>query len=201
MKVIETRPYTHGVMPRDRKCPPYQRAKNGLKEGEGENVAFSREKPGHCCSPNPSERNQDRIGPMERTKDHPCDQSSAHLTPCCGEKPIGGVGIQPHLLQQAKSHVSEEMLRDEQMTGRAMQSAEENTHSAEDKDARHKNHRGPPRCGPQIVRAPAERFRGVPMKNKTAAEPNRKNDPRISDRFLKLPHVPAHKGAERERLD
>jgi hypothetical protein len=39
------------------------------------------------------------------------------------------------------------------------------------------------------------------MKNKTSAEPNRENDPRISDRFLKLPHVPTHKGAERERLD
>jgi len=31
------------------------------------------------------------------------------------------------------------------------------------------------------------------MENKTSAQPSGKNDPEISNRFLKLPDIPAHK--------
>src|SRR6267143_3560154 len=79
--------------------------------------------------------------------------------------------------------------------------AKENAHSAEYKDARHEDLRRALRSGPQIIRSPAERFRGVLMENKTSAQPSGKNDPEISNRFLKLPDIPAHKGTERERLD
>src|SRR6266704_1752358 len=54
---------------------------------------------------------------------------------------------------------------------------------------------------PQIVCAPAERFRSVPMENKTGPEPHRKNNPGMPHRSLKLPDVPADKSAERENLD
>ena len=85
---------------------------------------------------------------MERAKDYACDQSSAHFTSCCGEKPIGGVGTQRYLLQQAKGQVSKEMLRDEQGADRAMQRAKKNAHGGEYKDAGHEDHGGPLRGGP-----------------------------------------------------
>ena len=39
---------THGVVPGDGEGPPGERAKDGLAEGEGEDVAVFGEKPGHA---------------------------------------------------------------------------------------------------------------------------------------------------------
>src|SRR6202171_885741 len=111
MEMIETRPHAHGMMPRDRKSPPNQTAQNGLPKSERKNVAFTREHPGHRDSADPGERNEYRIRQMKRGKDRTGFQGCAHRTLCCGEKAIGCVGIQPHLLEKAKGHVAKEVLQ------------------------------------------------------------------------------------------
>jgi len=99
MKVIETGPHAHSVMPRDRKGPPHQTSQDTLPESERENVALAQEQPGHRHTAYTRERNKNRIRPMKRGKDRTRNQGSAHRTIRCGEETIGDVGTQPHLLK------------------------------------------------------------------------------------------------------
>src|SRR5467141_1058640 len=130
MEMIEARPHAHSVMPRHRKGPPNQTAQNGLPKSEGKNIALTREHPGHRDSADPGERNEYRIRPMKRGKDRAGDQGCAHGTFCCSEKAIGCVGIQPHLLEKAKGHIAKEVLGNQVMVERPVQTTKNEPHEA-----------------------------------------------------------------------
>src|SRR5437879_10579755 len=74
MKVIETGPHAHSVMPGDRNGPPNQSSQDTLPESERENVALAHEQPGHRDTAYTRERNKNRIRPMKRGKDRTRNQ-------------------------------------------------------------------------------------------------------------------------------
>ena len=123
MKVIEARSDAHGVMPGDRKRPPNHRSQDSLSAGERKDVAFVREKPGHARAANPSEGNQNGVGPMERGENRSRNQGSSRGANIGSEEPIGDAGVQPDLLEDAEKHVPKEASRNEQVVERAMQPA------------------------------------------------------------------------------
>ncbi len=71
---------------------------------------------------------------MKRGKDSAGEQRSTHRMASCRKEAIGHVGIQPHLLQKTEGHVPEEVLRDKEMAGGAMQPTEEEPSDAKSKD-------------------------------------------------------------------
>src|SRR5260370_36768886 len=109
MEVIETRPHAHGVMPRDRKRPPNQSAENTLPNSKWNNVAIARKKPCHGDSSDESERNQHGIRPMKRGKNCSREQRGARRAARRSEKAVRWIGIQPTLLEQAKSHIPKKL--------------------------------------------------------------------------------------------
>src|SRR5437879_2631979 len=123
MKVIEARPDAHGVMPGNRKRPPNHRSQDSLSAGQREDVAFLCEKPGRDRAADPSEGNQNGVGPMERGENRSRDQRSCGGAYTGGEQPIGDIGVQPDLLEDAEKHVPKEASRNEQVVERAMQPA------------------------------------------------------------------------------
>src|SRR5882762_4198988 len=163
MEMIETRPYAHGVMPRDRKGPPNKTAQYGLAKSEGKNVALTREHPGHRDSADPGERNEHRIRPMKRGKDRTGNQGGAQRTFCCGEK--------------AKGHIAKEMLRNQVMFERPVQTTKNGPHEAKSNSKRSEQHCRAFGGIPQIIRPPSKRSWSVPVQHKAGDQPNGKHDP------------------------
>src|ERR1700732_1818965 len=142
MKVIETWPHAHGVMPRNRKRPPNHSAQNSLPNGERNDVAIAGKEPRHGGSPDEGERNQHGIGPVKRCKNCACKQRGSCSAARCSKEPVRQIGIQSHLLEQAKGHVSKKMPGNEEMLHGAMQRPEQDSREAKSTDARSENDGG-----------------------------------------------------------
>ena len=115
MEVIVTRPHAHGVMPRNRKRPPNQSAQNSLPNGEWNDIAIAGKEPRHGDSPDEGERNQHGIWPVKRRKNCAYKQRGTRRAACCCKEPVRQIGIQPHLLEQAKGHIPKKMPGHEEM--------------------------------------------------------------------------------------
>lgn len=201
MERVETRPHAHSVMPRNRKRPPNQSAQNSLPNGERNDVAFARKEPGHRDSADKGERNQHGIRPMKRGKNCACQQRGARRAIRCSQEPVCQIGIQPHLLEQAKGHIPQKMFGNEEMVHGAMQCAEKDYRKAKPREAGSEKDGGP-YCGrPQVVGPPSNGFRSVPVEHDTDDHPNGENQPCKEVRSLESPDVPADKSAECERLE
>src|SRR5258706_2943808 len=171
MEMIETWSHAHGVMPRHREGPPNKTAQYGLPKSEWKNVALTREHPGHRYSADPGERNEYRIRPMKRGKDRTGYQGRAHGTFCCGEKAIGCVGIQPHLLEKAKGHIAKEMLGNQVMVERPVRTTKNEPHEAKSDSKRSEQHCRAFGGIPQIIRPPSKRSWSVPVQHKAGDQP------------------------------
>src|SRR5207253_6930577 len=99
------------MMPRDRKRTPNKSAQNSLADGERDDVALARKEPRHGNSTNEGKRNQDGIRPMKGSKNCAGEQRSKRRAIDCAEEPVRGIGIQSHLLEQAKRHVAKKTIR------------------------------------------------------------------------------------------
>ncbi len=148
MESVEARPDAHGVMPRNRKRPPNQSAQNSLPNGERNDVAFARKEPGHRDSADKGERNQHGIRPMKRRKNCACEQRGAHRAIRRSQEPVRQIGIQPHLLEQAKGHIPQKMFGNEEMVHGEMHCAEQDSREAKPRDAGSKKDGGPFRGRP-----------------------------------------------------
>jgi hypothetical protein len=200
MERIKSRSHAHGVMPRHRERPPHQSPQSPLRNRQRNNVAVASEEPGHCCSPDERQRNENRIRPMEPSKDGAGKKTSADAIFGSRKKSIGEKGIQPYLLKQAKRHVTKEVFGDQKMAGRAMESTEK---KAQDTESRHQwdeNHTGPQGGAPQIVSPPAKRLGSVSVNEEADQQPDGKHDPRLPVRILELPNVPGNKNGKGQHL-
>ena len=115
---------------------------------------------------------------MKRGKDRTGYQGRAHRTFCCSEKAIGCVGIQSYLLEKAKGHIAKEMLGNQVMVERPVQTTKNEPHEAKSNSKRSED-----RCRafggiPKIIRSPSKLFGGVPVQHKAGDQPNGKHDPR-----------------------
>ena len=140
--MIEPRPHAHCVVPRNRKRPPNQSAQNSLTDGERNDVALAGKEPRHSGSPDEGKRNQHGIWPVDHCKNCACKQRGRRWAACRSKQPVRQIGIQTHLLEQAKGHVSKKMPGNEEMLHGAMQRAEQDSREAKSTDARSENDGG-----------------------------------------------------------
>jgi len=148
----------HGVVPGDGESPKDEGAENRLTEDERKNVVVAGEEPAHSRAAKQGEWNEDGVGPVqcgeEQASDDGCDVGAGEGA----EQAVHRHGLQGDLLQSAKSEISDETLRLDKVRGQTMQSAERNAHANQGGDKGKKNRSGELRRGPEIVRAPSERF-------------------------------------------
>jgi len=102
-------------MQRNRKRPPNQSAQNSLPNGEWNDIAIAGKEPRHGDSPDEGERNQHGIWPVKCRKNYACKQRGTRRAACCCKEPVRQIGIQPHLLEQAKVHIPKKMPGHEEM--------------------------------------------------------------------------------------
>ena len=105
------------------------------------------------------------------------------------------------MLQQAERHISEETFGNKEVAGPAMQSAEQDSNGTNYKNAWPKEPGRLFRRGPQVVCAPSDRLRCIPVAKKTGDQPNGENKPEIFVESLKPPDVQGDESAERESFD
>src|SRR5262249_20059840 len=140
MEVIKAGADAHGVMPGDGECPPHQSAKNALPNCKNQDVPFFGEDPSHQSSANSGERHEHRVGPMEESKEQTGNKRCVRDALRCGEQTVVHHRIQSHLLNQAETHVAEEMPGKENRIHRTMPAAEDQANCYNRENAREKNY-------------------------------------------------------------
>ena len=162
-------------MPGDGESPEDESAKDGLAKDERKNVALAGEEPAHGRAAKQCQRNEDGVGPMKgrekQASNDGCDIGAGE----CAEQAVHGHGLQRDLLQRAKSEISDEAMRLDEVSGQAMQSSEGDAYTNQSNDEDKKDRSGELRGGLQIIRAPSERFGIVAMQEKAEQEPNRED--------------------------
>src|SRR5262249_9542355 len=123
------------------------------------------------------ERDEHRVGPMERPEEQAADRRCRIGVRDSTEQAVHSHGLQGHLLQDAEGKIADKMPRIEEMGGRTGKRAER---GSGDQQAGYENQEY--RCSaasgwPEVVGAPAERFGRVAMKGKAQNHPNWKNRP------------------------
>ena len=189
---VEAGAYAHAVMPGGGENPPDERAENGLTNDEGNDVAFAEEEPAHHDATHEGQRHQDRIWPVERGENRAGQEGRSVRRFDGVEKPVRQIRIQRDLLQDAKGRVGEEAPGLGDVKRQSVVSTGPETHHARRENKRGVNQQPLPGCGPQIVDAPAQRFRGVAMQKKAGRKPDGENDPASGSGLLKVPDVPGN---------
>jgi hypothetical protein len=165
------------VVPRDRECPPHERAQQGLSRSERQDVPHAREHPRHGRAADEGQRHEHGSGPMECRENGSGDDAGQPAAADQRREPVHQQGIQRDLLYQAEGKVQPYAAKSA-VVRRKVQTLPE-------RKSRHEQHDGKTSvddgglscCGPQIIGTHAKRFRIVGMQQKTRHEPERKSYP------------------------
>ena len=191
----------HGVVPGDGEGPKDEGAEDGLAEDERKNVVVAGEEPAHGGAAEECEGNQDRVGPVQcgekQAADDGCDVGAWE----CAEQAVHRHGLQGELLQRAKSEIADEAARLDEVRGQTMQCAERDAYANQGDDKGKKNRSGEFRRSPEIVCAPAERFRSFMMQNKAEQEPDGEDQPSVRAGVLAAPNVEGDDGRKCQRFE
>ncbi len=161
VEMVEARSHAHGMMPGDRESPPNQSAKNPLPYGEREDIPLFREKPGHQNSANPCDRHKDGIRPVEQGEERAGDERNAHGVVNGRAETVRDERIQADLLQQAERHVAKEAPGNKKRPDGPVRAPEKKSRNDNCENTRQKDGGRAFGGGPEIIRAPAKRLRGV----------------------------------------
>ena len=148
MEGIEPRANAHGMVPSQWKCPPYERTEDRLADGQGNDVAFAREKPAEDRAPDKSEGNENGIWPMQQAEKGSGDEGSGKRFLQGREETIHKKRLQPDFLKQTKCEIARESARFDKMFGKTVSPAEKQSHDGNSQDENAERHRRAASCRP-----------------------------------------------------
>ena len=148
MKGIEPRTNAHGMVPSQWKCPPHYRSEDRLADGQGNDVAFAREKPAEDRASDKSKGNENGIRPMQEAEKGSGDESGGKRFLQSREETIHKKRLQPDFLKQTKCEIACESARFDKMGGKTVSPAEKQSHDGNSQDENAERHRRAASCRP-----------------------------------------------------
>jgi hypothetical protein len=137
---------------------------------------------------------------VQAGKDNTCKESGRESIIEGIEEPVGHIGIQGHLLEQAKGGIAEDPAKLSEVRRQAVKRTEPRCRHEGRENKGGEDSQALASRRPQIVGSPAERFRRVAVQRHAYNEPNRENNPGIGVSDLQAPDVAGNVRGQPQRF-
>ena len=178
------------VVPGDWECPPRERAEQSLSCSERQNVPHAREHPGHGCTADERQRDEHGIWPVQRRENASGGDACQPATADQRHEAVHQERIQRNLLQQAECEVRPHPAKRAVVRWGKRTLPQRNSRQKQADSKNSVDDGGLFCCGPEVIRAHAERFWIVAMKQETCDQPDRKTKPGAGGNELSSPDKP-----------